>query len=99
MSGWFELTRNDKGQFHFVLKAGNAETILSSEVYQSKASAENGIASVGHNGGQQGTSTAFTIAPAQRAGVVVLTNMEGADASKLAQEVLRVLVGSTEMKK
>jgi CubicO group peptidase (beta-lactamase class C family) len=60
---------------------------------------ENGIASVGHNGGQQGTSTAFTIAPAQRAGVVVLTNMEGADASKLAQEVLRVLVGSTEMKK
>lgn len=60
---------------------------------------ENGIASVGHNGGQQGTSTAFTIAPAQRAGVVVLTNMEGADASKLAREVLRVLVGSTEMKK
>jgi serine beta-lactamase-like protein LACTB, mitochondrial len=60
---------------------------------------EDGISSVGHNGGQQGTSTAFTIAPAQRAGVVVLTNMEGADASKLAQEVLRVLVGSTEMKK
>lgn len=60
---------------------------------------ENGIASVGHNGGQQGTSTVFTIAPAQRAGVVVLTNMEGADASKLAQDVLRVLVGSLEMKK
>ena len=51
MSGWFELTRNDKGQFHFVLKAGNAETILSSEVYQSKASAENGIASVQANCG------------------------------------------------
>jgi|CZKR01.1.fsa_nt_gi serine beta-lactamase-like protein LACTB len=56
---------------------------------------EGGIASVGHNGGQQGTSTAFTIAPAQRAGVVVLTNMEGADAGNLAQEILKVLVGGT----
>lgn len=57
---------------------------------------EGGIASVGHNGGQQGTSTAFTIAPAQKAGVVVLTNMEGADASDLAQQILKVLVGATE---
>src|SRR6202162_1923026 len=56
---------------------------------------EDGIASVGHNGGQQGTSTAFTIAPAQSAGVVVLTNMEGDDAGKLAQEILKVLVGTT----
>ena len=60
---------------------------------------ENGIASVGHNGGQQGTSTAFTIAPAQRAGVVVLTNMEGVDASDLAHEVLMVLVGGNAPKK
>ncbi len=57
---------------------------------------EDGIASVGHNGGQQGTSTAFTIAPAQKAGVVVLTNMEDADASDLAHEILKVLVGATE---
>src|SRR5580765_2560827 len=57
---------------------------------------EGAIASVGHNGGQQGTSTAFTISPAQKAGVVVLTNMEGADASDLAQEILKVLVGATE---
>jgi CubicO group peptidase (beta-lactamase class C family) len=56
---------------------------------------EDGIASAGHTGGQQGTSTAFSIAPAQRAGVVVLTNMEGADAGKLAQEILKVLVGPT----
>ena len=55
----------------------------------------NGIASVGHNGGQQGTSTAFTIAPAQRAAVVVLTNMEGADASDLGAEIMKVLVGKT----
>ena len=49
MSGWFELTKNDKGQFHFVLKAGNAETILSNETYQAKSSAETGIASVQSN--------------------------------------------------
>ncbi len=56
---------------------------------------DDGVASVGHNGGQQGTSTAFILAPAQRAGVVVLTNMEGADASNLAHEILKVLVGAS----
>ena len=55
---------------------------------------EGGFATIGHNGGQQGTSTSFSIAPAQRAGVVVLTNMEGADAGNLAQEILQLLVGA-----
>lgn len=49
MAGWYELSKNDKGQYHFVLKAGNAETILRSETYESKAAAENGIASVQKN--------------------------------------------------
>lgn len=49
MSGWYELSSNDKGQYSFVLKAGNAETILRSEQYESKASAENGITSVQKN--------------------------------------------------
>ena len=52
-----------------------------------------GIFEAGHNGGQQGTSTAFRIAPAQRAGVVVLTNLEGADAGGLAMELLKIVVG------
>jgi CubicO group peptidase (beta-lactamase class C family) len=56
---------------------------------------EDGIAVVSHTGGQQGTSTAFLIAPAQRDGVVVLTNMEGIDARGLAVEILKVLVGKT----
>ena len=60
---------------------------------------EGGIASVGHNGGLQSTSTAFTIAPTQKAGVVVLTNMEGADASDLAQEILKVLPETTETRR
>lgn len=46
MAGWFELNKSEKGQFHFVLKAGNAETILTSEMYNTKGAAENGIASV-----------------------------------------------------
>jgi CubicO group peptidase (beta-lactamase class C family) len=57
---------------------------------------EDGIAAVGHSGGQQGTSTQFLIAPAPRAGVVVLTNMENADPEKLAWEILKVLVGTIE---
>jgi serine beta-lactamase-like protein LACTB, mitochondrial len=54
----------------------------------------NGFTTVGHSGGQQGTSTAFFIAPAQRSGVVVLTNMEDIGATDLAVEILKVLVGS-----
>ncbi len=49
MAGWYELNKNDKGQFAFVLKAGNGEVILRSETYEAKASAENGIASVQKN--------------------------------------------------
>jgi uncharacterized protein len=51
MAGWYELSKSSDGQFRFVLKAGNSETILTSELYQAKASAENGIASVQNNCG------------------------------------------------
>jgi CubicO group peptidase (beta-lactamase class C family) len=54
---------------------------------------QHGVAAVGHTGGQQGTSTAFLVAPAGRAGVVVLTNMEGANAHDLAADILSVLLG------
>ena len=40
MSGWFEISKSKDGQFRFVLKAGNAETILTSELYKEKASAQ-----------------------------------------------------------
>ena len=48
MAGWYEL-KTSGDQFHFVLKAGNAESILSSERYTTKAAANNGIASVQKN--------------------------------------------------
>lgn len=49
MTGWFELSKSSDGQYRFVLKAGNAETILTSELYKARASAEAGIASVQAN--------------------------------------------------
>ncbi|MBX3611164.1 MAG: YegP family protein [Hydrogenophaga sp.] len=49
MAGWYELSKNDKGQFRFVLKAGNGQVILTSEQYEAKPSAQNGIASVQKN--------------------------------------------------
>lgn len=49
MTGWFEIAKNDKGQYSFVLKAGNSQVILRSEQYESKAAAKGGIASVQTN--------------------------------------------------
>lgn len=49
MAAWFELSTAKDKQFKFVLKAGNGEIILTSELYKTRASAENGIASVRAN--------------------------------------------------
>lgn len=49
MSGKFHLKKSSDGQFRFVLKAGNGETILTSELYKAKSSALNGIESVKKN--------------------------------------------------
>ena len=52
MAGYFELSKSSDGQFRFALKAGNHETILTSELYKTKAAAENGIESVQKNCGE-----------------------------------------------
>ena len=49
MAGWFEVSQAKDGQYCFVLKAGNGEPVLTSELYKTKASALNGIASVQKN--------------------------------------------------
>lgn len=53
---------------------------------------ENGVRYVGHSGGQQGTSTDFLIAPEQRAGVVVLANVEGIPVNDLSKEILKIVL-------
>ena len=50
------------------------------------------VAAIGHDGGQQGTSTSFLIAPDQRAGVVVLANMQNQRTDALAKEILKILL-------
>ena len=49
MATTFELSKSSDGQFRFTLKGDNGETVLTSELYKTKASAENGIASVKSN--------------------------------------------------
>ena len=53
-----------------------------------------GVTDVGHNGGQQGTSTSFVIVPQQNAGVVVLANMDSVDSGALAADLLRIVLKS-----
>jgi uncharacterized protein len=47
--GKFVITKRGNGEFQFNLKAGNGQTILSSEGYSSKAGCTNGIESVKTN--------------------------------------------------
>jgi uncharacterized protein len=49
MAGKFELKKSKNDKFYFSLLAGNGQIILGSEMYESKASAQNGIASVQKN--------------------------------------------------
>lgn len=50
MPGKYVLMLAKNGEFRFNLKAGNSQTILTSETYKAKASALNGIESVRTNG-------------------------------------------------
>ena len=49
MAAYFELSKSKDEQYRFVLKAGNGEIILTSELYKARAAAESGIASVQTN--------------------------------------------------
>ncbi len=49
MAGKFELKVAKNGKYHFNLLAGNGQIILSSEMYESRSAAENGIESVKKN--------------------------------------------------
>jgi len=51
MDGWFDMNKSKADDFYFVLKAGNGEVVLTSEMYESKPSADKGIASVQTNSG------------------------------------------------
>jgi uncharacterized protein YegP (UPF0339 family) len=54
MAGKFVLKKAKDGQFMFNLKAANGQVILTSELYMTKTSAENGIESVRINSARGG---------------------------------------------
>jgi uncharacterized protein YegP (UPF0339 family) len=49
MAGKFVLKKGSSGKFHFNLHASNGQVIATSETYESKAAALNGIKSVQTN--------------------------------------------------
>jgi uncharacterized protein YegP (UPF0339 family) len=49
MAGKFVVKKGNSGKFHFNLVASNGQVIASSEAYESKSSALNGIESVKNN--------------------------------------------------
>ena len=54
MAGKFEVTQSKNGKFLFNLKAGNGQIILTSEMYETLASATRGIDSCKSNSAQDG---------------------------------------------
>jgi serine beta-lactamase-like protein LACTB len=55
-----------------------------------------GLAMVEHTGGQQGTSTSIILVPENRAGIVVLANMDNVDSAALSTEILKIVLGLTD---
>ena len=49
MAGKFEIKQTANGKYTFNLRAGNGQIILSSEMYESRSAAQNGIQSVKKN--------------------------------------------------
>jgi serine beta-lactamase-like protein LACTB len=62
-------------------------------------SVRDGIFEAGHNGSQQGTSTSIRIAPERRDGVVVLVNMDEADAGELAGQLMKLALAAAPASK
>ena len=55
---------------------------------------KSGVPDVGHGGGQQGTSTFILLTRDAHDGVVVLINMDDADSSSLADELMKVILAA-----
>jgi hypothetical protein len=74
MAGKFELKKSKDGQFMFNLKAANGQVILTSELYKTKPSAENGIESVRKNSAREGAFEVKTNAKGEPYFILKATN-------------------------
>ena len=55
----FEIYKSKGGKFHFRLKSGNGQTVLTSQGYAAKSGAKNGIESVRKNVSRDGGTEMF----------------------------------------
>ncbi len=76
MAGKFEIRNSENGKFHFHLNAANGEKILSSEIYESKANAQNGAESVKRNAADDNRFERKTSASGESYFVLKSTNGE-----------------------
>jgi CubicO group peptidase (beta-lactamase class C family) len=53
---------------------------------------KHGLFLAAHTGGQQGTSTSLLIVPERRAGVVVLSNLDGVPVQQLSDQILKIVL-------
>lgn len=74
MAGKFELKKAKDGQIMFNLKASNGQVILTSELYKTKPSAENGIESVRKNATREGAFEVKTNAKGEPYFILKATN-------------------------
>jgi uncharacterized protein YegP (UPF0339 family) len=72
----FVVRKSSDGQFYFNLKADNGQTILTSEMYTTKAACMNGIESVKKNAGNEGAYEKKTASNGQEFFVLKAANHE-----------------------
>ncbi|MEJ2532779.1 MAG: YegP family protein [Halioglobus sp.] len=74
MAGTFDLKKTDNGKYMFNLKSGNGQVILTSQLYESRSSALNGIESVRKNAGDDGQYERKTTSGGEPFFVLTATN-------------------------
>jgi uncharacterized protein YegP (UPF0339 family) len=96
--GKFELKKTANGQFFFNLKAANGQTILTSEHYKTKASAENGIASVRKNAANDARYLRKTAKNGKLYFVLTATNGQVIGQSEMYESAAAVEAGIASVK-
>lgn len=99
MAGKFELKKAASGEFFFSLKASNGQVILQSEHYKTKASAENGIASVQKNAPEDGRYERKTAKNGKPFFVLTATNGQVIGQSEMYEAVPSMENGIASVKK
>jgi uncharacterized protein YegP (UPF0339 family) len=74
MAGTFDLKKTDNGKYMFNLKSGNGQVILTSQLYESRSSALNGIESVRKNAGDDAQYERKTTSAGEPFFVLIATN-------------------------